>query len=407
MDRSELHTRSRGSSSDNLELKMEFASYPVSQSSTPAIGIARCFPSKALRKLHNRITDFIRLRKNFGPRTSSLKLAKRSAHTSQSSSLQQDVQEDIFLDGEGEEKHEAYSKTMHHNIPPEELREEFQGTDEEGVIQEEVEEVSEANEALIQDFANLEVESSTRNRAAHVVNSSLTEFLFFPRLPTELRLMIWAFSLPEGCIISLNIGQFRLYRQGEELLLNVSYAPSQPPHLNDLGEPPKSHVSLLAASRESRMVFLEKFNHTVPIRYYYKGTRYFGNSDTIYLESVPYDLDSTAIFQAVELGHKPGPFFNNVTRLALNVNAFDKNYLFGSLFPQPIDEDKVSIFKFLELFGNLKVLTIFGASNPWDEEYNQNMVAICESGIAELRRDRGGRYKGPTILYAKPVLAEE
>jgi len=386
------------------ENKETHLSHPHLNSFIQSAMTKRRFTGKTLRTLRKKTSTLFRLQRDRCLRKRQLKPVTRQGVISEESYTRSTVDENLVSNGrdvvEGEAASEVDYQVTHHDENGEEI------DDGDNVVAlEDVEKVLEKVEAMMRGFTNLAIRSSMPCRPQHGVNSRHAIFLPFPRLPTELRLIIWVLSLPKGRIIPLNSAQFRLFREGEDLLLNVSYAPSQPPHLtypNTLNEPTENYLSLSATNQESRTVFLEKFKHIVPIRCYYNGTRYFGSSDTIYLESVPYDLENAAVLQTVELGHKPGSFFENVTQLALNVNAFDNTYLFGSLFPQPLDNNKISVFNFLKLFSNLEVLTIFGASSPWDEEYDRTMVAICESGFAELRESGGDKYMAPRIVYEKP-----
>ncbi|EPE30535.1 hypothetical protein GLAREA_03502 [Glarea lozoyensis ATCC 20868] len=113
------------------------------------------------------------------------------------------------------------------------------------------------------------------------------KFRFFPKLPIELRLIIWKIAVDEGRIIHL------------------SKAPKGPSFVNLSGHPP-----LLEACLESRIVAKRFYVRGFEQKMYRNASMYFSPADTLYFETIQ-DFDGFVFRQT--------RFRNNIEKpLALN-----------------------------------------------------------------------------------------
>ncbi|KAF4636954.1 hypothetical protein G7Y89_g1130 [Cudoniella acicularis] len=171
--------------------------------------------------------------------------------------------------------------------------------------------------------------------AHHPKQTYLDRFLLFPKLPVELRLMIWKLALPNGTrddgerFFSLRAHHFHhvkpdrhmkiIFSTGEKDICRraVNYAGHRDAEMlveeavND--EMDMRNVTLLKVSRESRGVFLKNFPNSLSTKW--GGKAYFNDNTTLHLTNFDFELNRI-LARAVERGYKL-PDFSQIRTLAI------------------------------------------------------------------------------------------
>jgi len=177
--------------------------------------------------------------------------------------------------------------------------------------------------------------------------SRFDTFTHFPKLPIELRLIIWKFALPNGANDDGNrVFCFHahithsLTLQCSEVTFRVTprmipTPPSLTPETlriqadlkaeDQLDRKDMRNVALLRACKESRDVFLNRFQRILPAEG--MGVIRFEDQTSIHIRNNGDALKKDILF-ALQRQHNPLPSFDTVQRLAFVHNRDHQNILF-------------------------------------------------------------------------------
>lgn len=230
--------------------------------------------------------------------------------------------------------------------------------------------------------------------------STLTEFTLFPKLPLELREIIFKFALPTGhCrggTLSINLQTTYEYDDSFSPVLrstglDFSIWPGGThvhPQLHDFKD-----LSLSIATRESRKAYLSVFSRRLALT---NGVVHFSPDTTIYLPRLCYILVDDEIETLLATLTQPNAFTTAVDHLA------GPYYTFGATFnpklSTAVSPEKLNLW--IGFLTNFKSLTMVDRMRRYDYgtmERHNHLSSHAKTAFEQHQKKFGGASSQPKI----------
>jgi hypothetical protein len=221
----------------------------------------------------------------------------------------------------------------------------------------------------------------------------LADFLPFCRLPTELRVKIWKYTLPAKscgddsrmvCLGAFHRGDAKLSFYHDSFLIKDRKNGRSNQAITGCFE-----LNLLTVCKEARCIYLETFKHTLPL--WAGNALHFDDSTTLYFPE--FDRIVAELPNAMALDYQISACFNGVQRLQIGYETF----LYCTMtFPNFQMGD---IVKLIWSFQGLRLLTIERTPSRF------GMVSsLVERTIGDLKKGLEAHKRYGDTSYTVPVI---